>query len=357
MTRLSAINSYEGGGLKMPDLDSMIKALRLAWLRRIFSVNKGTWKYYLEHLLKDYGGLILLSCNYNIKDLSINSQLYFELIHWWSEFRKTFSVEQEWRCIIWNNHEKRINNKTVFYKTYSTSGINYVSDLHFNLNNIESFNMITNTISKTNFLIWTGLRHSVPFDLRQTNCHPSITDPSFNISNGLFDISKKKSKDYYSMLVSTKAKLPNCSQKLKRDFNFTDDQLIQIYSLPHTVAFEPYLKAFQYKALNAILFSNTKLHKIGFIEDDKCSFCRHEPETLHHLMVHCPYSEQFWTDFKSFYFSLTGQRVQLSMRDVMFGIITSKCNLLNYLLLVGKLYLWECRRNKVLPNIWFSNQS
>ena len=44
----------------------------------------------------------------------------------------------------------------------------------------------------------------------ETNCHPSITDPSFNISNGLFDISKKKSKDYYSMLVSTKAKTHSC---------------------------------------------------------------------------------------------------------------------------------------------------
>ena len=69
-------------------------------------------------------------------------------------------------------------------------------------------------------------------------------------------------------------------------------------------------------------------------------------------MVHCPYSEQFWTDFKSYFFSLTGQRVQLSMRDVLFGIVTSKCTLLNYLLLVGKLFLWECRRNKALPNIY-----
>ena len=49
-------------------------------------------------------------------------------------------------------------------------------------------------------VVWTGLRHLVPFDLRQTNCHPLITDPSFNISNGLFDISKKKSKDYYSIV-------------------------------------------------------------------------------------------------------------------------------------------------------------
>ena len=50
---------------------------------------------------------MLLSCNYSIKDLSINSQFYFELIHWWSVFRKMFSVEQEWRCIIWNNQEIR----------------------------------------------------------------------------------------------------------------------------------------------------------------------------------------------------------------------------------------------------------
>ena len=99
---------------------------------------------------------MLLSCNYSIKDLSINSQFYFELTHWWSDFRKMFSVEQEWRCVIWNNQEIRINNKTVSFKTYSTVGINYVSDLNFDLNNIESFNMIANTIDKTNYLIWTG---------------------------------------------------------------------------------------------------------------------------------------------------------------------------------------------------------
>jgi len=34
-TRLSAINDYAKGGLKMIDLDCMIKSLRLAWLQRI----------------------------------------------------------------------------------------------------------------------------------------------------------------------------------------------------------------------------------------------------------------------------------------------------------------------------------
>ena len=67
VTRLSTINAYEEGGLKMTDLDSMIKAPRLRWLKRVFSSNKGVWKTYLRYILKDYGGFLLFCCNYNIK--------------------------------------------------------------------------------------------------------------------------------------------------------------------------------------------------------------------------------------------------------------------------------------------------
>ena len=100
VTRLSTINTYEEGGLKMTDLDSMIKAFRLTWLKRVFSSNKGTWKSYLRYILKDYRGFLLFSCNYNIKDLSISSQFYKELIQWWSEFRDMFAEEKDWRYII-----------------------------------------------------------------------------------------------------------------------------------------------------------------------------------------------------------------------------------------------------------------
>ena len=41
----------------MIDLECMIKSLRLAWLKRIFSENEGTWKNYLRHLLVSLEGL------------------------------------------------------------------------------------------------------------------------------------------------------------------------------------------------------------------------------------------------------------------------------------------------------------
>ena len=64
------------------------------------------------------------------------------------------------------------------------------------------------------------------------------------------------------------------TRKLQIEFNFTSAQLQQIFNLPHQVALEPYVKAFQYKVLNFILYTNTKLHKIGYITDDKCTFCK-----------------------------------------------------------------------------------
>ena len=89
-----------------------------------------------------------------------------------------------------------------------------------------------------------------------------------------FDVPDKISKDYYNLFINIKAEFPNNSKTLKNEFNLTTTQLEQLFILSHIVAFEPYLKAFQYKVLNSILYTNTKLYKIGFISDDRCSFCK-----------------------------------------------------------------------------------
>jgi len=81
---------------------SMVKSLRLAWLKRIFNGNDGTWKRYWEHQLKPVGGLFFINCNYNVNDYTISSQFYRELLLWWAQFCGTFASESNWQRIIWN---------------------------------------------------------------------------------------------------------------------------------------------------------------------------------------------------------------------------------------------------------------
>jgi len=66
----------------MLDIESMIKSFRPPWLKRIFGDNSGAWKIILKYLLKETGGLVLFSCNYNVKHLTISSQFYMELLKW-----------------------------------------------------------------------------------------------------------------------------------------------------------------------------------------------------------------------------------------------------------------------------------
>ena len=75
---------------------------------------------------------------------------------------------------------------SLLQKKYFNYGIQTVGDLRFDPNNIDSYELI---------------------------------DPSFKIDCGLFDVTKKKSKDYYSLFVRKKACFPNNARKLKCEFN------------------------------------------------------------------------------------------------------------------------------------------
>ena len=42
-------------------------------------------------------------------------------------------------------------------------------------------------------------------------------------------------------------------------------------------------------------------------------------------------------------------RLRLTLQDVITGKLYRNCPLLNYLILIAKLYVWGCRRNQTLP--------
>ena len=116
-----------------------------------------------------------------------------------------------------------------------------------------------------NFITWTGLRLSIPSNLKGKNLNLSVEDSSFNYNGKRFDLKEKKSKQFYSLLISKKAKPPTAVSKLKSEFHLSEDELKTAFTLPHNVALEPYVKAFQFKILNSILFTNTKLDTLIMI--------------------------------------------------------------------------------------------
>ena len=54
---------------------------------------------------------------------------------------------------------------------------------------------------------------------------------------------------------------------------------------------------------------------------------------------------------KNTFLTLTKEFIVLNVHDIILGIIASPCPLLNYLRLIGKLYIWDCKRKLIHPYI------
>ena len=200
------------------------------------------------YLLKAVGGSLIFQCNYTMRDLSITSIFYRELLQLWAEFRDLISIEKVWLSVIWNNKAIRIIGKSVFYKTYFDSGIYTVSDLSLHLNNIESFNAIRHKMNKGNFLCIDRPKTLNTPNLKTAQGKFTRGNPSLRCGDDIFDIPYSKSKDYYTFIANSKSQVPNNAQILKHDFNFTEEELKRAFILPHTVAYKPYVKAFQFNS-------------------------------------------------------------------------------------------------------------
>ena len=62
-------------------------------------------------------------------------------------------------------------------------------------------------------------------------------------------------------------------------------------------------------------------------------------------------TNQFWKDFKNFWFALSGKHVEFSLQDVLIGKLDEVSDLLNYFLIVAKWHIWMSRKRSLTPDI------
>jgi len=180
---------------------------------------------------------------------------YRELLSWLAELSENVDPDRGQEYILWSNKEILIEGKTVFYRHYFDNRVTFTQDLLYDMSNIESFKVIKEQgLTNSNFLVWTGLRQSVPLKLR-------VNTQNFNT---VIDLENYKCKNYYYYLIKFRYEKSRKWDKLCREFDLREDQLSEAYLLPLRVASEPYVRSFQYNVLNYILYTNELLFKIGY---------------------------------------------------------------------------------------------
>ena len=95
--------------------------------------------------------------------------------------------------------------------------------------------------------------------------------------------------------------------------------------------------------LNYILCTNSKLFEIDLSLNDKCTFCSSAKEQLYQLFFECSHAQIFWKAFSSLWFEFVKENITVCLKYTILGLLNNT-DIINYLLIFGKLCIWECRK-------------
>jgi len=153
-----------------------------------------------------------------------------------------------------------------------------------------------------------GVVHALPSDwktiIRSLLCkneiRPIPDTPYIKLNCGPLPISGVTSKQIYNSVLCEKQIPPTAQQKKKTDrYSDTVINWKKVYSLPFRTTLDSKLRAFQYKILNNIVFTNDKLFRFGLSHSPNCTFCNEQPESLEHILLRCEVSSEFWKEVLS----------------------------------------------------------
>ena len=353
------IQKISDGGLKFPDFECKVKAMRLIWVKRLALNTVSRWKFIPMYYFKCQDLNLFFSCKSGVHCSTSVPEFYKKCHKWWIDVHSVHpqTVEMVKHEILWNNIYITINKKTVFYKEWYRGGIIRIYDILDENNQFMSHTDIASKYGiKCSFLDVLQIRQSIPIQWRtllyntrqvgeniHTNCN------KIQIVDKLLNFHKLTCKDLYWSLVSKKIRIPTAVKKWSEHFTHfkdADDNIwSHIYQMSFKVTRETRLQSFQYRILHRIVPCNKWLFNISIKESKQCNFCDEEDNILH-FFLYCNNSEIFWSSFFNWWCKISEVVLDEILEDqIIFGF---PCNtemelVLNYCVLLGKWYMYSAK--------------
>ena len=223
------INPIDKGGLKMPNIESMISAQRIICIKRYLSTDPAGWKIFLDFYLKKVRGKFLFHCNFNYIKLPItHPEFYKECIATWTRLNEDTpsSPSEIANQVIWNNQFICIESKSIYNSRLIDLGIVRIGDLYYTQGEFKSYKEpLYSTLSPVEHFLLFSLFNAFPEEWRKIlktnkNSISSIThdliqsDFILRIEGKKVNFQNLKSKSLYDSFVSKISSIPTAQKKI-----------------------------------------------------------------------------------------------------------------------------------------------
>ena len=298
----ACISEYNTGGLKMPDVTTILHTQRIMWLKRFFCTPSSQWKVFFEWQLDKVGGTSIFQ-NPHIALKEVEKQglhsFYESIIVAWSYFYTTEDQDAPFEKplalpMFLNYHISTPRGDNLFYPNLISKGMLFIKDI------THSGAIMPPEQAKNQFCLtgnetfqYISLIKCIQANPTLINC---IANAGINciLPDTKASLACENSKTVYRKLITKICEKPTSETKLNTLYGINSDELKDIYKLPFMVTIETKMRSFQFKFSHLIFWSNDVLFKRSMIDSPLCTFCSNEEETLEHLFINCPFIQPLW---------------------------------------------------------------
>ena len=329
-----------------------------------FPEGEALWKRIWNHHLKSVGNNLFFYCNYDPAAIECmkNFPLYYKhVLMSWAEISQNTptSAEEVGNQLIWNNRFIKVDHKPIFYSHFFDSGAIRIKDLFYSNKNLKPFKYwVEKGIESNSFFKWIAIVDAIPKDwkilIKNNDCVANCGKEGFKIciKSEQYTLNSLKNNILYESFLSKRSLPPTNKVRLNNIFDIQEEEWKNIYCLPKTVNVDHKTKELQYKILNNYLNTNARLKRIKILDDDLCSFCNEEAETLEHLFLSCAHVKKFWNEFLGWYLQFSQTEINIDYRTVVLGWRTADPPLLeNFILLTAKSFIFRSKINSNPPSL------
>ena len=357
--RAGLYQEREKGGISMTDVETMIKALRLAWIPRLLTPEIRNWKTIPDYYLRKLGGLnFLLRCNYDVKYIDGLPLFYQNILTFFNELKSLYSCEGIQDMVLFNNKEILVGGKPVFIKEWFDCNILFIQDLLNSKGQLLSFREFINKYDcSTNFLQFYQVTSAIPKYLvtKARNTEPP-QNGLYTRNNFLFQLDastqiqleKAKTRDFYCLLNrKTHTVSQTGPMKWNSIIGLDENAWKIIFTSPKNVCKEPKLKEFQFKLIHRIVVTKKELHRYGIKADDECLYCG-EKDSIDHTFLNCQFVKIFVNNVIDWFNAANNSKFAPTIGEKLFGIISGPyekeiVKKFNYTLLFMKYYIYTSK--------------
>ena len=355
--RNTLIGKQKEGGIGIVDIDCKLKALKGAWVTRIFNNKQSSLKSFFNScvLRKFITPEYLIKTN--IKNADEVKQIFKSLPLFYCEVFSALNeckhktLVTDFKILsqpIWLNDLIRFNGKLLFYTNWIKSGILYIKDLFDNNGNFHDINYFSNIlVNKSNWLCEYNTLKKVIKPIKE--CQDTTKAAFINIDKQTtihlknqtkISLNMISSKILYDILINKTFIKPYSERFWSKSFNLNfEEYKTNIYQSKIIKIRDKQLAEFNYKLLQNLLNNNKSVHKWNKNVSNHCPSCQTIEDTKH-LIFDCKNVQLIWKSLEIYL------KFKIKWKNVILGFFheENKTTIsLNYLLSYTAFYIYKIK--------------